>query len=202
VQEELATLRAKADKSAEDIAEIRDLEKELHDLDPKALPGKAPAKGIGRIAEAEMKLEQVEKEAAKAQLSLYDRMRNAQPSVAAKDRALKMPHVEDVASPLKTKPTPKQVDHIVSVREISDMDGFADLPLKDQKDIVNMQENLIGMDGAANASKGERTWKSWNQASNFYETSTIDAMARREADIRALIQAEVKNRLEKLATKP
>src|SRR5262249_10127201 len=109
---------------------------------------------------------------------------------------------EDVAGPLKTTATPKQVDHIVSVREISDMDGFADLPLKDQKEIVNMKENLIGMDGAANASKGERTWKSWKQAGNFYEQATIEAMAKREADVRALIQAEIKGRLDKLGVKP
>jgi hypothetical protein len=201
-QEELAALRAKVDKSKEDIAEIRELEKELRDLDPNALPGKRPREGIGKIAEAEMKLEQVEKEAAKAQLSLYDRMRGSNPSFAARERALLQPNVEDIAGPLKTKPTLKQVDHIVSVREISDMDGFADLPLKDQREIVNMQENLIGMDGSANASKGERTWKSWSEASRFYEKSTIDAMAKREADLRALIQAEVKNRLEKLAAKP
>jgi len=117
----------------------------------------------------------------------------------AADRALKAPNVEDLAGPLKTKPTLKQVDHIVSVREISDMDGFADLPLKDQREIVNMPTNLIGMDGAANASKGERTWKAWNQASNFYEKSTIKAMAKREAEVRALIQAEIKDRLAKLA---
>src|SRR5262249_31143383 len=159
----------------------RELEKELRDLDPKALPDKKPAAGIGKIAEAEKKLEEVEKEAAKAQLSLYDRMRNAQPSVTAKESALKAPSVEDVASPLKTKPTPKQVDHIVSVREISDMDGFADLPLKDQREIVNMRENLIAMDGSANGSKSDWPWKSWPQASKFYEQATIDAMVKREA---------------------
>ena len=201
-EEELAALRAKPDKSPEDVAEIRELENELRDLDPKALPGKKPTAGIGKIAGAELKLEQVEKEAVKARLSLYDRMRGSVPSLAAKERALKQPHVEAIAGALKTKPTLKQVDHVVSVREISDMDGFADLPLKDQKEIVNMQENLIGMDGAANASKGDRTWKSWNQASNFYERSTVDAMAKREAEVRKLIQTQIKDRLAKLAQKP
>ena len=62
---------------------------------------------------------------------------------------------------------------------------------------------LIAMDGAANASKGDRSWRSWSQAGNFYEKSTIDIMLKREADVRLLIVNEIKARLAKLqAPKP
>ena len=200
-EEELATLRVKPDKNAEDIAEIRELEKELSELDPVAHPPKQP-RGIGKIAEAEMRLREAEKQAARAELTLYDRLRTVAPSDAARERALKGITTDQIGL-LKTRPTPLQAEHIVSVREITDMDGFADLPWKDQIAIVDMKENLIAMDGAANASKGDRTWRSWTQASNFYERSTIEAMAKREADVRAIIKAEIENRLAKLsAAKP
>jgi transposase len=197
-EEELAALRAQADRTPEDVAEIRALEKEVRSLDPQALPGAKPGFGKGKIAEAEATLATREAEAAKANLTLYDRLRAAAPSEAAKERALKGAVVDQVG-PLKTKPGSLQADHIVSVREISDMDGFADLPWKDQKAIVDMKENLIAMDGAANASKGDRTWRSWGQAGTFYERSTIETMAKRESDVRALIQGEIKSRLDKLA---
>ncbi|MDB5145996.1 MAG: hypothetical protein JWQ57_16 [Mucilaginibacter sp.] len=192
-EEELAALRAKPDRSAEDIAEIRSLESELSELDPVAYPPRKPG-GIGKIAEAEKTLVDKEKEAVKAQLSLYDRLRAAAPSDAAKERAIKGITTDQIG-PLRVPPKGLQADHIVSVREISDMDGFADLPWKDQKAIVDMKENLIAMDASANASKGDRTWRSWSQANMFYEQAAIDTMAKREALVRAAIQAEIEKRL-------
>jgi hypothetical protein len=208
---DLADLLAKPkeERTAEVTEEIKELRKRLRELDPTAEPARIQITGeykrppgLGEIAETELKVAEAEKEAEKAGISLYKRMRDARPSYTAENRALKQPSVEDIAAPLKGKPTPKQVDHIVSVREIVDMDGFADLPLKDQKDIVNMPDNLVAMDGSANASKQDWSWKSWKNASNYYEQSTIDAMIKREADVRALIEKEIQARLAKLKTKP
>ncbi len=193
-QEELAALRAQPDKSAEDLAEIRSLEKELRGLDPSSIPGK-PVAGKGKIAEAEATLAMRETDAARAELSLYDRLRAAVPSDAAKQHKLAGVRTDQVG-PLRIKPSGElQVDHIVSVREIADMDGFARLPWKDQKAIVDMRENLIVMDASANASKGDRTWRSWLQAGNYYERSTIEAMAKQEAQVRALIEKAIQERL-------
>ena|GEM_PF-4867816 len=191
--EELGELRAlsKESRGPRHVEEIRELEKEILSYDPAALPSKVKPPGKGKIFEAEKRLADLEAEAAKTQLTLYDRLRAAAPSESAKESALKGFMID---GPLKTRPTSLQADHIVSVREIADMDGFADLPWKEQKAIVDLKENLIAMDGAANASKGDRTWRSWSQAENFYDRSTIEAMAKREADVRALIQAEIKNR--------
>jgi len=201
--EELDELRAELgaqppkSRNPKDVEEVRKLEKEILSYDPEALPTRTQPPGKGKIFEAEKRLADLEAEAAKSQLTLYDRLRAAAPSEAAKERALRGVTIDQVG-PLKTRPTPLHADHIVSVREISDLDGFADLPWKDQKAIVDLKENLIAMDGAANASKGDRTWRSWGQAGNFYERSTIETMAKREADVRALIEAEIKDRLAKL----
>ena len=142
----------------------------------------------GEITRAEQALAQAEKEAAAAQLSLYDRLRAAAPSVAAREQALKGV-VTDQIGKLKTAPTGKlQADHVVSVREIADMDGFAELTWKQQKSIVDMRQNLIAMDSAANASKGYWSWRAWQYASRFYEQSSIDKMVAEEARVRKLIR--------------
>lgn len=202
----LRDLRARKGKSAEDVAQIRELEEEILDLDPNALPtkdrfvpGAAKERKWGAIADAEKRLADLEAEAARTELTLYDRLRAAAPSEIAKERALKGLAADQVGV-LKTLPTKLHADHIVSVREIADMDGFADLPWKDQKAIVDLKENLIAMDGAANASKGDRTWRSWPYARKFYDDATIAAMAKREAAVRDLIQKEIDDRLAKLAT--
>ncbi len=197
-QEELAALRVKPEKSAEDIVEIRKLEDELTQLDPVSYPPKKKEfTGRGKIVEAEATLTSREIDAAKAELTLYDRLRAVAPSNTAKERALKGAMVDQVGS-LKTKPGKLQADHIVSVREVSDMDGFNNLLWNDQKVIVDMKENLIAMDASANASKGDRTWLSWSQSSTFYNSETITKMVKREIDVRAAIQAAIKDRLSKL----
>ena len=202
--EELAALRAKKGKTPDDIARIRELEEEILELDPKALVTRdrnvygQGKQRPGTIAEEEARLLDIEADAAKAQLSLYDRLRAATPGPGAKREALRGVSADQVG-PLKTAPTKLQVDHIVSVREISDMDGFTDLPWWHQKDITDMKKNLVAMDGAANGSKSDRTWRSWSQASKFYDLSTIEAMVKREDEARALIQAEIKRRLDLLA---
>lgn len=204
VEEELKELLTKVDKTEEEIIEVRKLEKELRDLDPQSSLLKETRVGKvkkGQIFMEEKALEEAEAAAERAALSLYDRIRNSKPSLAAREKALKQPHVEDIAGPVKGKPSDKQVDHIVSVREIVDMDGFADLTRKQQKEIVHMQKNLIWMDGSANASKGEGTWRSWANASNYYETAGIDNMAEIQTEVRRLIEEEIKNQLNILKTK-
>lgn len=162
--------------------------------DVKTVKAKYPP---GKIELAEESLTKAEKAAAQAQLSLYDRIRVTAPSDAAAQRARKGFTVDQVG-PLLTPPKALHVDHIVSIREIVDMDGFADLLWKDQKAIVDMEQNLILMDASANSSKGERTWQSWPQAKNFYGQPTIGAMTKREADVRFMIQAKIKELLPKL----
>jgi hypothetical protein len=205
-EQELTGLLKQSEKSKEDLAQIRSLRDELSKLDPVQYPPKTwPGKGKeppGRIQEAELKLAGRERDAARSQLSLYDRIRAATPSDSARERALSGVTTDQIG-PLKTQATALQADHIISVREVSEMEGFADLPWADQKAIVDMKENLIAMDGAANASKGDRSWSIWSQASNYYDASTIQKMVKREADVRAMVEAEIKRRVAALgATTP
>jgi hypothetical protein len=201
----LLQLRRQKSLTPKETAEIRSLERQIEELDPEALAqrdrniyGKQEKKPPGEIERAQNRLKELEEAAARAKLSLYDRLRAATPSGKARDRALRGATVDQVG-PLKSPPTPLEADHIVPVREVADMDGFADLPWKDQKEIVDMKENLIAMDGSANRSKLDRPWRSWPQASDYYGRSTIEAMVKREAEVRTLIQEEIKKRLADLA---
>ncbi|MGB7548940.1 MAG: DUF4157 domain-containing protein [Terracidiphilus sp.] len=212
--EERAGLIAQPSRTKEEVARIRELEQELNRLDPlwqQATLGEEElaklraqrlkqGKGLGQIHADEVALEGIEQEAKAANLSLYDRLRAAAPSEEAKERALKGITVDQVG-PLKTKPSSLQVDHIVPVDEIADMEGFKDLTWKDQKRIVDMKENLVVMDGSANASKSNRTWRSWPQWSTYYDELTKTKMIGAEDKARAAIQAEIE-RLKSIPVNP
>jgi len=176
---------------------LQEVNEELRGLDPQWNDPKAEQ--LGDISKAESVLSAAEKEAQRVQVTLYERLRAAAPSPAAQERALKGVTADQIGV-VKTTPTALQADHIVSVREISDMEGFAGITWQEQKRIVDIKENLIAMDGAANASKGDRTWRSWRQASNFYEQVSIDAMIARELDVRKLIQARIQEALDSMKT--
>jgi Domain of unknown function (DUF4157) len=196
---ELLELRAKGQRTrltSEEIARSAELEKRLKELDPSALPRREGEVryGKGEIHEEEYNLSQREKEAARAKLTPYDRLRVVSPSDQARDQVLKGVRVDQVGR-LRTLPTELSVDHIVSVREITEMDGFSDLFWKDQKAIVDMRENLIAMDRAANSSKSDWTWRTWPQAPQFYDLEVIKRMADREVMARDLIKREIEKRL-------
>jgi hypothetical protein len=164
----------------------------VKDGEPFEVLVKEPAKHeAGELTRAEEALAQAEKEAAAAELTLYDRLRAAAPSEVARQKALKGV-VTDQVGKLRTAPTGKlQCDHVVPVREIVDMDGFAELTWKEQKAIVDMKENLIAMDSAANTSKGDRSWRAWTYASRFYEQDSIAKMIAEEARVRELIRKAI-----------
>ncbi len=162
--EELADLRAKENKAAEDIEEIRALEKELDGLDPNWDPKQSDKKvGIGKIREAEHALTIAEKEAAQSYRTLYDRLRSACPSEGTQERTLRG-KTKDQVGELKTKRGKLTAEHIVSVREIADMivdmDPEKKLTWEEQKAIVDLSENMIAMDENANSSKSSRRWTS------------------------------------------
>src|SRR5262249_1245268 len=96
---------------------------------------------------------------------------------------------------LKTPPTKVTVDHIVSIDQISEMDGFQKLKPTERKLLAVRQDNLIAMDGSANFSKGRRPWSAWKQSSTFYDEATKQAMPAEEAKLRTTIQNWIKEQV-------
>jgi hypothetical protein len=199
----LQAQRDPATKSSDNAERLREINQRLHELDPASLPQRqgAPKPPPGKIGEAEHALEVAEETARKAQLTLYDRIRAATPSARARDRTIKLWNMErldkaakgipvagfDQVGKLRRAGGKLSADHIVSVREIAEMDGFKELTWKQQKTIVDMKENLIAMDAAANSSKNDVSWVYWKNASSFYDQATIDVMKAREEIVRKLI---------------
>jgi hypothetical protein len=126
---------------------------------------------------------------------LYDKMRVAtrtrvRRSVIKESRGL------DAASGASPKSGALAVDHIVPVREIVDMPGFAKIrDFNDQVEIINDIKNLKAIDVAANSSRGDRAWSDWPQAAKHYNRQVLARMRKLETDLRAHLQELIQKKL-------
>jgi hypothetical protein len=85
-------------------------------------------------------------------------------------------------------------DHIVSMKTITEMDGFSDLTFSDQVAVLNYEPNFIGLSEIANTSKGAKSYAEWS----FYKKGDIEdapvfrsSMMRREAERGPEIQSHI-----------
>lgn len=53
-------------------------------------------------------------------------------------------------------------DHIVSMNEITKMEGFGKLTQKQQLEILNNEKNFVGLSETANTSKGSKSFEEKN----------------------------------------
>jgi hypothetical protein len=54
-----------------------------------------------------------------------------------------------------------EADHIVSMKEITEMPGFDKLTKTQQIEVLNLRDNFLGLGKATNTSKGAKTWADW-----------------------------------------
>ena len=54
-----------------------------------------------------------------------------------------------------------EADHIVSMDRITRMDGFEKLTIVQQLEVLNYEDNFVGLSKSANASKGAKTYEDW-----------------------------------------
>lgn len=54
-----------------------------------------------------------------------------------------------------------EADHIVSMDRITRMDGFEKLTIEQQLEVLNYEDNFVGLSKSANASKGAKTYEDW-----------------------------------------
>lgn len=178
----------------ERIAEIR---KELSELSGEKGVDRAGHQYIkreGLISKAERAVDDAEKLAEKARLDPKTVMRRAFNASEERADTLKGVTVDQVG-PLKTKPAALTVDHIVSIKQISEMEGFSKLTIKERNYLATLKDNLIVMDASANSSKGERTWAAWKQAGTFYDADTVAKMAGKDSQLRAQIQTWIQGKV-------
>ena len=54
-----------------------------------------------------------------------------------------------------------EADHIVSMKEITEIDGFSRLSKEQQIEILNLKDNFVGLGKSTNSSKGAYSWADW-----------------------------------------
>ena len=88
-------------------------------------------------------------------------------------------------------------DHIVAIRRLTSDPKFRDylkLRFEDQIEIANLRDNLVAMKGTFNLSKGDRPWREWPQAREYYP-DVVDAWILKEADVEKLILDKIAEKL-------
>lgn len=125
----------------------------------------------------------------------YKLLRGRSPSSDIHDEFAARPQVDEVYGvPVVGKLSP---DHVVSMKEITQMEGFSKLTTKQQLEILNMRENFMGMDLRVNESKGTKTWKEWDGHPDFpphplpHNHPVRTKMIAEEARLRDLIQKKI-----------
>ncbi|MBK2003237.1 hypothetical protein JI641_09550 [Listeria ivanovii subsp. londoniensis] len=95
---------------------------------------------------------------------LYDELRNQTPNPKIRksvNKDVNLP-MDDFAIPGKTIVKNLEADHIVSMDRIAKMEGFEKLTKSQQLEILNYEENFIGLSKSANTSKGSKTYAEWD----------------------------------------
>lgn len=85
-----------------------------------------------------------------------------------------------------------QADHIVSMDKITKMEGSEKLTYKQQLEVLNNPDNFIGMSGAANKSKGSKSFSEWTH----YKKGTGDEIKVSETFRNEMIRREQRLEIE------
>jgi hypothetical protein len=123
---------------------------------------------------------------------LYEIMRIASPSSAARSRVLGEAYGRDAATGIKARSGTLHVDHVVPVNDIVRMNGFDKLRPERQLEIVNDVKNLRAIDSIANQSRGDRSWWNWAQAQIHYDSAQIAKMRALEDSLRSYIEGRIR----------
>ena len=92
------------------------------------------------------------------------------------------------------RPEKISVDHLISVDELTQMEGWNKLTKPQQRDILSRQKNLVPMDRSLNSSKGNKSWANWAFGREHYGNEAADKMLAREQEMRAAFRQEIKEK--------
>ncbi|MBO2535359.1 T7SS effector LXG polymorphic toxin [Rummeliibacillus suwonensis] len=90
-----------------------------------------------------------------------------------------------------------EADHIVSMKKITEMDGFSRLTREQQIEILNLKDNFIGLGKSSNASKGDHSWADWKGHSKMGEVpvNVRMEMLKKEEQAREALKVAIEERL-------
>lgn len=90
-----------------------------------------------------------------------------------------------------------EADHIVSMKEITEMDGFSSLSDVDKIEVLNLEDNFMGLGKPTNSSKRAKTWSEWQGHSTLGDipAEIREKMIALEREARMKLQNEIFRRL-------
>ncbi|NUF13101.1 hypothetical protein HUN21_14825 [Acinetobacter oleivorans] len=90
-----------------------------------------------------------------------------------------------------------EADHIVSMKQITQMPGFEKLSPELKSEVLNLPENFMGLSKSSNTSKGAKTWDIWDGHSKLgpIQPEIREAMLKREANARKAVQDAINERI-------
>jgi hypothetical protein len=184
-----AALRAgpKTPSGAVDEARIKELRNEIEEVDG-AFTKEGKRASEGQLLRALENLRKAEKAAETARIDPVEYMRRV--FNASRERAaVKAADAVDKVGPLRLSSGGLEVDHVVSLRRMTEMTGFEKLRPSEVRRLAVLEENLVLMDAAANSSKGQRSWSAWRQAENYYtDPATLTHWSGEDARLTGRIQ--------------
>ena len=145
---------------------------------------------VGDASEASML-----REMRRVGMSHQEFLRRASPNGPARLRRLSLEGGNDAATLSRPRSGLLDVDHVVALTEVMDMPGFRRLSPEQQLDILNNPDFVRAIDRSANRSRGNRSWESWPQASEFYDATALARMRQLEASLRVRIQDRINSLL-------
>jgi len=105
--------------------------------------------------------------------------------------------MKDPALPGLNVTKPLHADHIVPMKQITQMDGFAELSTRNQLAVLNNPRNFVGLSETANTSKGARSFSEWTEYKKgevkVDPTFRENMIAKSEA-LKVELQEQIRNR--------
>ena len=130
----------------------------------------------------------------------YTRLRDKTPSREIREtvnEGVELP-MDDPALPGLKVTESLHADHIVSMKKITEMEGFSDLTFENQLKVLNNPENFVGLSETANTSKGSKTFAEWTE----YKKGNIKVdeqfrqrMMARERELEPILRQQIKDLL-------
>jgi uncharacterized Zn-binding protein involved in type VI secretion len=120
----------------------------------------------------------------------------------AVNRGVELP-MDDPALPGLKITKPLHADHIVSMKTITEYDGFSQLTFENQVKVLNNPQNFVGLSETANTSKGSKSFAEWTE----YKKGNIKVdeafrqkMMARERELEPILRQQIQDLLK--AQKP
>lgn len=152
-------------KEAGEKAARQATKKAIKDFDDVFKHGDDLAKKVAKMSDDEL-AEQIAKndarKASKMAADEYAALRRRTPSQQIRDMVNEDANLfgrDPVLPDLKLDGNRLEADHILSMKNITEMDGFQQLSKDEQLYLLNHPDNFMGLSKAANASKGALDWE-------------------------------------------